>query len=362
MKCPLCQQDNLQEANFCIKCGESLQLERLCHHCGHTNPRGGIFCDECGDLLVGVTPDDIDLDEEGSAEGEPSGITLPPGSMTDLGMNDAQPDLLTELKEGVEKWTEATGKAKRAMEQIARLTQYPQADSPELKVNHDGQPVKGKERGKTRVFVIDRDLLFYQGLHLYISQTDDIEAVGHSADLTEGTVSTADRLLPDIVLIEANLPSFQGLDSARQLIRHSPGTPVIMFSPYRSDDQVFAALKTGVAGYLGKAITGEEFISAIRRVAKGEHIINELITKAKIAQQVLNHFQAMEKEGADITLSPQETELLRFFVLDYSIERVADVTAMSREAIRDLLDSIAIKLVDDKNNVQPDYNTKGHSL
>jgi len=349
MKCPRCQWDNLQEANFCIKCGESLQVEPLCHHCGHINPRGGIFCDECGDLLVGATPDESSIEEGGSAEGRPPGINSPPGSMTNLSRNGVQPDLLTELKEGVEKWTEATGKAKRAIEQIARLTQHPQTDSPELKVNHNGEPVKGREAGKTSVFVIDRDLLFYQGLHLYISHTDDIEAIGRSADLTEGTISTVDRLLPDIVLVEADLPSFQGLDSARQLIRHSPDTPVIIFTPYISDDQVFAALKTGVAGYLAKAITGEEFINTIRRVAKGEHIINELITRSKVAQQVLDHFQVMEKEGADITLSPQETELLRFFVLDYPIKRVAEVTAMSTEAIGNLLDSIAIKLVD--NNV-----------
>ncbi|UCH43723.1 MAG: response regulator transcription factor, partial [Dehalococcoidales bacterium] len=227
------------------------------------------------------------------------------------------------------------------------------ADSPEPSSNHDREPIKGRGKGKTRVFVIDRDLLFYQGLHLYISQTDDIEAIGHSADLIEGTIPTADGLLPDIVLIEADLPSFQGLDSAWQLIKHFPNTLVIMFSPYRSDDQIFAALKTGVTGYLGKAITGEEFISAIRRVAKGEHIINELIIRPKVAQQVLDHFQATGKKGADLILNPQETELLRFFVLDYPIERVAEVTGMSNEAIRDSLDSIAMKLVNNSSHNLP---------
>ncbi|UCH43523.1 MAG: zinc ribbon domain-containing protein, partial [Dehalococcoidales bacterium] len=260
MKCPRCQQDNLPEADFCIVCGESLQAEPLCHHCGHTNPRGSIFCDECGDLLSGITPDDSGVEAGDSAEGKPSSINSPLESIASLNKNDAQPDLLSELKEGVEKWTAATGQARRAMEEIARLTRYSPADSPEPSSNHDREPIKGRGKGKTRVFVIDRDLLFYQGLHLYISQTDDIEAIGYSAHLIEGTIPMADGLPPDIVLIEADLPSFQGLDSAWQLIKLFPNTLVIMFSPYRSDDQIFAALKTGVTGYLGKAITGEEFI------------------------------------------------------------------------------------------------------
>ena len=345
MKCPRCQQNNLQGANFCIECGKSLQLEPACHHCGHTNPQGGKFCDECGDLLVGVALDDVDLDEVDPVKEKPSGIYSQSGVISNLSRNGPKPDLLTELKEGVEKWTAATGEAKKAMEQIARLTQYSPVESPGLQGNRDGALSKDRETGKIRVYIIDRDLLFYQGLHLYISQTDDIEAVGNSADFAEGTILTIDELSPDVVLVEANLPSFEGLDAARQLIRHSPDTSVIMLSAYAGNDQIFAALKTGVAGYLGKAITGEEFISAIRRVCKGEHIINELLARPVVAQQVLNHFQDMEKEGSVITLSPQETELLRFFALGYSIERIADTMAMSSETTKDSLDSIAAKLV-----------------
>lgn len=217
----------------------------------------------------------------------------------------------------------AMGKAEKAAEQIAE--QMP--------------PSRVKVTDKIKVFITDDQDLFRQGLRLFLSQTDDIELIGES-DFLEYTVAIIEGLMPNLVLIDMNLPWLSGLGLAHRVSQCSPDIPVIMLTSYEDDDQIFEALKTGVAGYLSKGVTPERLVSAIRRVFRGEHVIDELLVRPGVAQRVLKQLQGMEKEGLIKPLRPREMEILGYFASGHSHKQVAHAIGMSEQQITQRMASI----------------------
>jgi len=191
---------------------------------------------------------------------------------------------------------------------------------------------------KIKVFITDDQDLFRQGLRLFLSQTEDIELIGES-DFLEYTVAVIEQLAPNLVLIDINLPWLSGLGLAQRVSQRSPGISVIILTSYEDDNQIFEALKAGVAGYLSKDIAPQRLIGAIRRVFKGEYIIDELAVRPMVAQRVLKQLQGMEKEGLTKPVSPQEMEMLGYFANGYLPKQVAHAVAISDETISELLNA-----------------------
>lgn len=245
-------------------------------------------------------------------------------------------------KEAEEEWP--MGKAEKAAKQIPEQTRPSEVDVFELQSRRPGVPGGTQVMDKIKVFVIDDQGLFRQGLHRLLSQTDDIEVVGESGFLEE-TVAIIGELAPNSALIDINLPSLSGLGLAQRVSQRSPGISVIILTSYEDDSQIFEALKAGVAGYLCKDIAPEGLATAVRRVFKGERIIGELLVRPRVAQQVLKQLQDMEKEGLTKPLSPHEMKMLGYFVNGYSCKQVTHAMGVSEQKIRNAMASIVSRLV-----------------
>jgi len=235
-----------------------------------------------------------------------------------------------------------TGEPEKVAEQIAEQTLPSQVEVSAPPSYRPEVPAKVQVTDKIKVFVIDDQDIFRQGLRLLLSQTDDIELVGES-DFQEYTVAIIEELAPNLVLIDINLPGLSGLGLAQRVSQRSSGTSVIMLTAYEDDGQIFEALKAGVAGYLSKGIAPEGLASAIRRVFKGEHIIDELLVRPTVAQRVLKQLQGMEKEAITTPLSPQEMEMLGYFANGYSPKQVAHAMGESEQQITERMASIVSK-------------------
>jgi len=269
--------------------------------------------------------------------------------------------IITDTREKAKKAAEKepariVAKPKQKAEQLAEEIKGEAKREAERIIKEDTQKVK-KEAGeewpiamgkaekkvqvtdKIKVFITDDQDLFRQGLRLFLSQTEDIELIGES-DFLEYTVAVIEQLAPNLVLIDINLPWLSGLGLAQRVSQRSPGISVIILTSYEDDNQIFEALKAGVAGYLSKDIAPEGLASAIRRVFKGEHIINELLVRPRVAQRVLKQLQGMEKEGLIKPLSPQEMEILGYFANGYSHKQVAHTMGVSEQQIMNRMASI----------------------
>jgi len=115
------------------------------------------------------------------------------------------------------------------------------------------------------------------------------------------------------------------------------------------DAQLFQALKAQATAYLNKEITADQLVDIIRRVARGEHPINEsLTTRPNVAEQVLHQFQELswrsEAEGFISPLTPRETEILNYIAQGYLNKQIAVELNISEQTIKNHVTSILRKL------------------
>ncbi|MBI4302200.1 MAG: response regulator transcription factor [Chloroflexi bacterium] len=203
---------------------------------------------------------------------------------------------------------------------------------------------------KIKILLADASALFRQGMRWSLSQDGDMDVV-HEADEGEDALSVIDAMMPDVAVVESQLPLQGGIELTRRIRLRSPKTAVIMLATHEDEEQLFQAIKAGAAAYYRKEdVTGPQLINAIRRVYKGEYIINEsLLTKPQVASRVLRQFQDLtlaEKEVESLLapLSPREVQVLEYVAQGNSNKGIARALGISDQTVKNHITSIMRKL------------------
>jgi len=201
---------------------------------------------------------------------------------------------------------------------------------------------------KTRVIIISQQSLFRQGVEHILSDIKDMAVTG-TAEVNDEVLSNIDTLPPDVALIDIDAQSDSGLRLAHKIKQRLSNIGVIVLAPNPDDAQLFQALKAQASAYLSKEVTADDLINAIRRVARGEHPINESLTsRPKLAEQVLQQFQELywrsEAEGFISPLTPREIEILNYIAQGYLNKQIAAELNISEQTIKNHVTSILRKL------------------
>lgn len=202
--------------------------------------------------------------------------------------------------------------------------------------------------GKIQVFVVSQQSLFQQAIEHSLSETEDIAICG-TMGLNEEVLKVIDNLPPDVALLDIDGPADIGLDLARKIKQRSPNIGVIVLTSNPDDNQLFLALKAQAVAYLSKEVTASQLFEIVRRVAKGEHPINEsLTTRPKVAEHVLQQFQELtsrsESEAFISPLTPREIEILQYIAQGYLNKQIAAELGISEQTIKNHVTSILRKL------------------
>ncbi|MFF2011001.1 response regulator [Streptomyces sp. NPDC058195] len=129
-----------------------------------------------------------------------------------------------------------------------------------------------------RLLVVDDDPLVRAGLALMFGGAEDIEIVGEGADGTE-VAALAERLRPDVVLMDLRMPAMDGL-TATERLRTRPDAPeVIVLTTFHADEQVLRAIRAGAAGFVLKDTPPARIVEAVRRVAAGDPVLSPAVTR-----------------------------------------------------------------------------------
>ncbi|MBU0494889.1 MAG: response regulator transcription factor [Chloroflexi bacterium] len=204
-------------------------------------------------------------------------------------------------------------------------------------------------RDKINVLVVDDHRLFRQGIHWAMELEEDIEIVGEAVDGLEA-LQMAEDLLPDVVLMDVNIPDPNGLEATRRLKLNQPRIGVIILTAYDDEEQLFQAIRAGAAAYYSKGIQPRELAQAIRRVARGEYIIdNALLSKPLLASRVLKEFSDLSTVDHTIQpffapLSPREMEVLTRIAHGDSNKEIARTLSISDQTVKNHISSILRKL------------------
>jgi len=202
---------------------------------------------------------------------------------------------------------------------------------------------------KVRILLVDDHPLFRQGVTWTLSNQPDLDIIGEVAD-GQAAIQQADVLLPDIVLCDINLPGMNGLEVTRILKRRHPQMAVIILTLHEDDEQLFHAIRVGASAYAIKDIAAQELISLIRRVGRGEYLINEnVLSRPFVASKLLDQFRELATldEAADTVfspLTPREVEILDCVARGNSNKEIARLLSISDQTVKNHITSILRKL------------------
>jgi len=199
-----------------------------------------------------------------------------------------------------------------------------------------------------KVFIIDQQPLFRQGIRSSLSQVADIEVSGE-ADADERVLSTIETAPPEVVLLGTDSSFGDGIKLCRSIKQRLPSVAVILMTPEPGDEQLFQAIKAQVSACLSKGATADELVETIERCARGEHPINDSLTaRPKVAEQVLQQFYDLSREKATAEfispLTPRETEILHYMAEGYLNKQIAEMLCVTEQTIKNHVTSILRKL------------------
>ena len=192
-----------------------------------------------------------------------------------------------------------------------------------------------------RVLVADDNAQFRSGLRALLASTPDAELAGEAATGQEA-IALAERLQPDVILMDISMPGMNGLEATRRILRVSPHIGVLMLTMLEDDDSVFEAMQAGARGYLLKGALKAEILRAIRGVSSGEAIFGPAI-----ARRLTQYFSAPQPDGyaeAFPELTEREREILRLIGEQRTNAEIASRLSLAPKTVRNHVSNIFAKL------------------
>jgi DNA-binding NarL/FixJ family response regulator len=200
-----------------------------------------------------------------------------------------------------------------------------------------------------RVVVADDHPIYRQGIRGLLEAQADINLIGEASDGQEA-IELVRTLSPDVVVVDTELPTIDGIGVARAIKRDLPGTAVILLAANEDEEQLFIALKVGAAAYFRSDIQPDELLHGIRRVNAGEYVINDsVLTRPLVASRVMKQFRDLSAVGQDVEplfvpLSAREIEVLDYIARGNSNKEIARALKISDQTVKNHITSILKKL------------------
>jgi len=192
-----------------------------------------------------------------------------------------------------------------------------------------------------RVLIADDHLPFREGLRALLLSAPELEVVGEAGDGREA-VSLAERLQPDVILMDLGMPEVNGIEATREILRTSPHISILVISMQEDDDSVFAALQAGARGYLLKGALKAEILRSIKAVSSGEAIFGPAI--ARRLMQYFSNPHPAEPPDAFPELTEREHEILELIARHETNPEIANRLRLSPKTVRNHVSNIFTKL------------------
>jgi DNA-binding NarL/FixJ family response regulator len=175
-----------------------------------------------------------------------------------------------------------------------------------------------------RVVIVDDQGLVRVGLRKILEVEPDTEVVGEAANGLQA-VAAAARLRPDVMLMDIRMPSMDGIEATRRIVRSYPGVRVLMLTTFGLDNYVYESLRAGASGFMLKDAPPEEIAGAVRIVASGEALLAPSVTRAVIEEFVRHPSPAPDHPPVAVArLTRREREVLDLLIEGLSNPEICD--------------------------------------
>jgi DNA-binding NarL/FixJ family response regulator len=190
------------------------------------------------------------------------------------------------------------------------------------------------------ILIADDHKLFRQGLiSLMKTRRDLVKVVGEAETGTEA-IRLAERLRPDIILMDIYMPELNGIDATREILEKYPGIAIVILTSSESDEHLREAVSLGISGYLLKNLDGEELFDLLAGIQRGEAAMTRAMAARLLKNAADVRVGAPEEDG----LTSRELEVLRLVAKGASNMQIAEELVISVNTVKSHLKNILSKL------------------
>jgi DNA-binding NarL/FixJ family response regulator len=191
----------------------------------------------------------------------------------------------------------------------------------------------------TKVFLLDDHEVVRRGLRELFESEDDLTVVGEGATAQEALVRVPSSQ-PDVAVLDVRLPDGDGVEVCRDLRSAMPELKCLMLTSYADDEALFSAILAGASGYVLKQIKGSDLVSAVRRVAAGESLLDPALTR-----QVMQRLRGENVEDERLArLTAQERNILELIADGKTNRQIADELFLAEKTVKNYVSNLLSKM------------------
>ena len=191
----------------------------------------------------------------------------------------------------------------------------------------------------TRVFLLDDHEVVRRGLRELFDAEDDLTVVGEASSAEEA-LSRVPSTRPDVAVLDVRLPDGDGVEVCRDLRSAMPELKCLMLTSFADDEALFSAILAGASGYVLKQIKGGDLVTAVRRVAAGESLLDPSLTR-----QVMDRLRGEQVEDERLArLTSQERNILELIAEGKTNRQIADELYLAEKTVKNYVSNLLSKM------------------
>jgi DNA-binding NarL/FixJ family response regulator len=192
-----------------------------------------------------------------------------------------------------------------------------------------------------RVLLVDDHEVVRDGIAALLRATEDIVVAGEASSVREA-IDEAERMRPDVVVMDVRLQDGSGIEATREIRARRPATQVLMLTSFADDEALFASIMAGASGYVLKQVRGGELVRAIRAVGQGQSLLDPAVTKSVLDR--LRKGKHLMKDEKLARLSPQEERILTLVADGRTNGEIGQELHLAEKTVKNYVSSILSKL------------------
>jgi DNA-binding NarL/FixJ family response regulator len=190
-----------------------------------------------------------------------------------------------------------------------------------------------------RVFLLDDHEIVRRGVRELLEAEDDLEVVGE-AGTAEQALGRIPPTRPQVAILDVRLPDGNGVEVCREVRSRHPDVACIMLTSFSDDEALAQAILAGASGYLLKQIRGTDIVDAVRRVARGESLLDPAL-----ARQAAERLRSAPEEDERLArLTPQERRILVLISEGLTNRQIADEIHLAEKTVKNYVSNLLSKL------------------
>jgi two-component system response regulator DevR len=190
----------------------------------------------------------------------------------------------------------------------------------------------------TRVFLLDDHEVVRRGLRELLESEDDLEVVGE-AGTAEEAYGRIPATSPNVAVLDVRLPDGDGIEVCREVRSRHPEIACIMLTSFSDDEAVYAAIMAGASGYVLKQVRGSDLVDGIRRVARGESLLDPVVTT-----RVLERLRHRDDDDELASLTDQERTILELIAEGLTNRQIGERMFLAEKTVKNYVSNMFSKL------------------